>query len=288
MFFVALFGETPEKAEVSLIAKSQPRGVFLMSNFIRSKMVLFSVLVCAITLLILALIPARVWDDLIPATCLDTGCFCEVVIAENPIRQPSNTVSSLAFAVVGIWVLLQARATSENMPFTYPHRVMFGISAVMIGVGSAFYHASMTFIGQFFDIFGMYLLTGLMWVYALQRIGNWTTRRAALAYFLLNVALTILQLSLPETRRVVFALLLLLALISEGWLWSRTRPPRNYRWFWGGLLTFGAAYTVWLLDDSGVWCDPTSWLQGHAIWHIFGASAVYGLWRWYISEENGK
>jgi hypothetical protein len=238
-----------------------------------------------LTLLILVIIPPSVWDAMSPASCLPDGCFCEAVTTANPIRQPSNTVSSLAFAVVGVWVLLQARETSRNSPFKTPHRVMFGISALMIGLGSAFYHASMTFVGQFFDIFGMYLLTGLMWVYALGRWNDWGIRTMAMAYLGLNVALTVLQIGLPETRRYAFAIILLLALLTEAIVWKKLHPARDYRWFWGGLGAFTLAYLIWNLDNSGAWCDPHAWLQGHALWHIFGAGAVFCLWRWYISEK---
>ncbi len=40
------------------------------------------------------------------------------------------------------------------------------------------------------------------------------------------------------------------------------------------VLTFDVAYTIWMLDESGVWCSPTSWLQGHAVWHPGSALAV--------------
>lgn len=237
-----------------------------------------------LTVVILASVSPTTWDAMQPATCLTDGCFCEAVSETQSIRQPSNTMSSLAFAGVGIWVLAQAIWATRRTTFGRPYQIVFGLSAVMIGVGSAFYHASMTFVGQFFDIFGMYLLTSLMWVYALQRVGGCATGLAGLGYVLVNLGLTAIQLTIPETRRFVFALVLVLALMSEALVWRRVRPARLYPWFWGGLLTFGLAYFVWTLDESGVWCDPTSWIQGHALWHILGAAAVYALWRWYMSE----
>ena len=243
-----------------------------------------SLVLGALVLLILSAVPPSVWDAMSPASCLPDGCFCEAVSVSQPIRQPANTTSSLGFAAVGLWILIEAWRGSRRSAFSPNHQIMLGVSAIVIGVGSAFYHASMTFVGQFFDIFGMYLLTSLMWVYALQRLTGWRMWTAAAVYFGLNAALTALQIGLPETRRYAFAVVLLLALLTEAVVWRKLRPAREYRWLWAGLLTFAAAYLIWSLDNSGAWCDPDSWLQGHAVWHVLGAVAVACLWRWYVSE----
>jgi hypothetical protein len=44
------------------------------------------------------------------------------------------------------------------------------------------------------------------------------------------------------------------------------------------------AFAIWNLAQ-GPWCDPTSWLQGHAAWHLLGALAAYLLFRLYASER---
>jgi hypothetical protein len=44
------------------------------------------------------------------------------------------------------------------------------------------------------------------------------------------------------------------------------------------------AFTIWLLSNAG-WCDPASFLQGHAAWHLLCAVAAYFLFRFYESER---
>ena len=44
------------------------------------------------------------------------------------------------------------------------------------------------------------------------------------------------------------------------------------------------AFVIWNLAQ-GPWCDPTSWLQGHAAWHLLCALAAYLLFRLYASER---
>lgn len=39
------------------------------------------------------------------------------------------------------------------------------------------------------------------------------------------------------------------------------------------VLALAIAYAAWLADDRGLWCEPGSWLQGHALWHLLTALA---------------
>jgi dihydroceramidase len=242
-------------------------------------------MLATLTMLILSGYSSSQWDAMQPATCLPDGCFCERVSTTEPIRQPVNTVSSLAFVLIGIWILVVAGQASQPHPFTLGHRVMLGLSIVLIGVGSAFYHASMTFVGQFFDILGMFLMTSLMLAYALQRVFDWPFWTAATAYFALNAVLTVIQLLIPETRRYIFAVVLMLALLVEVVVWFRLEPARDYRWMWFGLGGFALAWIIWLLDNSKLVCAPDSVLQGHAVWHVLGAMAAACTWAWYASEK---
>ena len=50
------------------------------------------------------------------------------------------------------------------------------------------------------------------------------------------------------------------------------------------LVSWVFAYFSWV-DPTHGWCDPDSWLQGHAAWHLLGAVAAYFLFRLYESEH---
>ena len=99
--------------------------------------------------------------------------------------------------------------------FPVGYSALMGLASIIVGVGSAFYHASLTFIGQFFDVFGMFLLAAFMLVYAWERI--WKLRiRTTLGMFLtLNIFLSWLQIAIPDTRRYAFAIVLIIALVFE-------------------------------------------------------------------------
>lgn len=243
-----------------------------------------SIAVVVVTLAGLSRVPASAWDGLRPATCLPTACFCEAPQLTESIRQPVNTVSSLAYVLPGAWILVTAGQVAAGVVFGFGHRIMMALSVLVIGVGSAFYHGSLTFVGQFFDILGMYLFAALLLIYAMQRLYRWSFTTTAWVYVIFNTILTVVQIGVPDTRRYVFGIVLALALLAEAVVWIVLRPARNYAWFWAGIGAFALAMVVWVLDLTGAVCDPSSAIQGHAVWHVLGAAAVFCTWKWHDSE----
>ena len=246
-----------------------------------------SVLIITISVAWLSSISAATWASWQPATCLQVeGCFCEADQSTESVRQPANAWSSFAYVVVGSWILVGAAVATAGGPYQPLIGAAVGVNAVIIGVGSAFYHASLTFTGQFFDILGMYLLAVLMLVYALQRVLGWSLTRAVGVYVALSVALAIVQVAWPDTRRYLFALVLLVALGVELIYRRRAAPKIQTLWFHLGLGLFALAFLVWILDTTGVLCAPNSLVQGHALWHLLGAAAVACLHLYYRSETR--
>jgi hypothetical protein len=213
------------------------------------------------------------------ATCLTTRCFCELVRPEG-IAQPANAWSSLAFVVAGLAALVLLR------PATPPERVLVPLLAVAlaaVGVGSFAFHATLTLWGQFVDVLPMYVVGCVLLAGALVRLGWVTPRRAAAGGVALLVVLAALLWVWPESRRVLFAAVLLPGIVLEIVRAGRAgRAPGargGARWLHVGLGLLVTAYLLWVLDQTGLWCDPGSPLQGHAAWHLLGALAGWCLAR---------
>lgn len=232
------------------------------------------------------------WLGWQPATCMPDACFCEALHDDETYRQPTNTWSSLAFVLVGLLIFGQV-AYDISRPATTPNNILintplygivYGIALLVVGFGSAFYHASMSFIGQFADVAGMYLFTSFMLVYVIQRWANWSISLAGIVYLVLNIILAVSLVVVPETRRYLFALVLVVALIIEALWIIRTRPIIDARWILAGLALFALAFGIWILDNTRILCDPNSLLQGHAAWHILTAIATGLLYVYYRSE----
>ncbi len=210
------------------------------------------------------------------ATCLTTRCFCELARAEG-IAQPANAWSSLAFVVAGVAVLALVRQA------TRPERVLLPLLAVAlaaVGVGSFAFHATLTLWGQFADVLPMYAVGCVLLAGALVRLGRVAPRRAALGGVALLVALGLLLWWWPESRRVLFAAVLLPGIVLELVHAGRDRAAR---WLHLGLGLLVTAYLLWVLDQTGLLCDPESPLQGHAAWHVLGAAAGWCLARHWVA-----
>lgn len=220
-----------------------------------------------------------VWS---PATCFPDACFCEA-IRNAYVRQPANTWSSLGFVVVALWVAMRsARRARRGLP-TLPRAQAWLLSAslVLVGLGSAFYHASLTFVGQVLDVSGMYLVATFILFHRLGPRFNLSPIRVTLGFTFINAALMAGQVTTPELRRPVFAILLTLALIVE---WRSARAGR--RWLGAGAAVMLVAFLFWGLDQQRLLCAPDSLLQGHALWHLLGAVAAACLYRSYEDDAG--
>ena len=295
-----------------------------------------AVLVSALALAVVSTLSID-WAAWRPATCLPDACFCEA-IGNGTIVQPINTWSNLAFVWVGAWVLgdlrLKSKADSENTlkrvstRFVYqqPNSFggpmhMFGIACIAIGLGSWFYHASLSFVGQWFDVMSMYLLGVYMMLHAAARLNvDWSFRaqrgisvpdqqtgsssarffaatrlRMTQAkmiftgwYIAINVALGVLLIVWPDARRYVFGVLIVAALILEAISHHRKLTTLQAKWLIAALGVYVVAQVIWMLDLNHIVCDPTSVLQGHAVWHVLTAASAGLLYLYYQSADQQR
>ncbi len=229
------------------------------------------------------------WKNWRPATCLPDHCFCERRLS-GAVAQPSNTFSNLGFVAVGLFILFVTLQNKPDVPEnliqgqrTYP--LVYSLTLVMIGLGSMFYHASLTFASQWVDVMGMYLLITFVLFYTLARWQGLTGKQFAVGYLLSNLLLGTALIIVPQFRRQIFGLLALSAVVLEIMFLCIRRPEIKKRFFWSALAAFAAGFIIWNLDHTGIFCHPESWLQGHAIWHLLSAEAAWLLYLYYRSEK---
>lgn len=222
-----------------------------------------------------------------PATCLPDHCFCEA-IGSGAVAQPANAWSSLAFMLAGLWIAQPSAGSKykarNRMAGEPVYRRIYGCALVAIGLGSYFYHATLTFAGQVCDMSGMYLLITFSSVYGLARITRLRARVALLSYIAANLALLAFQMAFPDLRRYVFAALVLGVLSIERHYRRASETTIASRWLWCAAGAMAVAFLVWVLDITRAICKPESMLQGHAVWHVLGALAGWCLYRYYQSE----
>ena len=251
-----------------------------------------------------------------PATCMPDACFCEA-IGSGFIRQPIDTWSNLAFVLVGLLiledVLRPSSARSNLLAQRRVYGIIYAVAALLIGLGSWFYHASLTFVGQWFDVMGMYLLGTFMVLYTIARLRPLSGRAFTLSYVLFNVALGFSLIVVPELRRYLFGILLVVTIVLEVVIRYRSRglpvsgatrrraagrsrkrsdytdrlkPQLQNSYFIAALLIYVLAQIIWTLDLNHIVCDPVSVLQGHAVWHVLTALSAGLLYLYYRSETT--
>lgn len=231
----------------------------------------------------------RAWTDPAPATCLPTECFCEAVRADG-LAQPVNAITSLAYVALGLWALLGGiDALRVGLNARGLARAV-GVVLVALGVGSFVYHGTLTLVGQVLDVQGMYLLGMLIMVGALMRRGVLGSRAAPWVYLAACAGLAAAQVVVPDSRRVLFAAVLLPGIVLEALPGTtgvdvRSAATLPYR---VGVVTLVVAYVTWLLDNSGLVCWPTSVVQGHGVWHILTAVAAVLVVGHYARTPGGR
>lgn len=191
--------------------------------------------------------------------------------------QPVSTLSALAFFAVGIWVVrFVPRACGRRIEVA-----LFAATLFANGAGSLLYHgprpegalwlhdlAIVTFLGLVVAVDGEAL------------VGKRGPGLAA--YAAVISAAGLLLFAEPDAQRPLFAVLGVSAGALELVSWRRgLRPhpmegptPRVLAWL-GGLTVLALGGIAFFLGRNGSpFCDPTSLLQWHAVWHVLEAAAM--------------
>ena len=252
-----------------------------------------AVAVVSVGLLVLA-----VAGDWLGAAVGRGDVFCEVPHdLDGPFGdwfQPANSLSNLGFVVAGLAVAWRAgrpELLGDVLPRLRGLPTAYAVVTVLLGPASAAMHATGSVLGGHLDLLSMYLIASFAAAYALMRL----VRQGAVFFFqvfLLMVAACELVGTIDAEVPVVhiagnlaFGVLLVTAIVVEVVLWRRADGSRtDLRWGAGAVGSMALAFTIWNLAQ-GPWCDPTSWLQGHAAWHLLCAVAAYLLFRLYCSER---
>jgi hypothetical protein len=211
-------------------------------------------------------------------------------IHDGYLRQPWNTFSSLFYSFVGIYIMClpSTKKKAGKSVKIYENRIikfLYAFSLVVTGLGSAFLHMSLTFVGQTTDVVGMYFISTFIILYAILRNKNSTTTTFVISMLLSNLILFIPLVFLPVLRRNLFAGLIVIGLIVESKLNKHNKGNRpDLLITCASIMIFGLVF--WILDNTKLFFNPDSWFQGHGIWHLCGAISAWLLYYYYEQEKS--
>ena len=202
---------------------------------------MLTIIAGAVVLAALALLGPD-WQAYPQATCTATHCFCELPRVGALVVQPANSWSSMGFALVGFLIIAMARDRRWQSAMPGVAAQAFGVTAILVGLGSLLLHATLTLWGQFFDVMGMYLIGTFMLVSAIARWQRLADRPAITLYLLLCAGLISVLVALPEVRRWLFAVVLLAAIIVELGFARRQRPGVVLGYYVMGMIVQAAGF----------------------------------------------
>jgi len=222
--------------------------------------------------------------------------FCE---AARPglIKQPVNTFSNIGFIAAGLLMAWQLSAgtfiqNNNALARSVFYGTFFSCLVVLLGPGSMAMHATTSKVGGFFDMLSMYLVASFITAYSMQRFFSWQPVHFVIVF--IAVLLICLWANFQDYKIIfnffgntAFAFFIACTTIFE-FLNHYVRGMKHKRaWGFGALISLLFALSIWNLSKTGApCCDPSSFVQGHAIWHLLDAFAVYCLFRFYVSCDS--
>lgn len=244
-----------------------------------------------------------VWADWIPANEFTNPQYGERIYPDSIFRTRMNTWSNLVYICFGFYAIgLAIYDWKRKLPLKRGYMTfgpvmtfLFGIAGIYLGLGSGFFHASLTKYGQQFDVGGMYATMICMAAIA---IGSWLpemrvprTRRIFPSWTVLGVAVIYgsvyfsyykWEYSFSEISTYLSGTLFLFALVSL------VKPGKylQLRWFVAGVVAISLGSKIRDLDIAGQFTGPDSIFQGHAVWHLVSCLLYVFLFLYFRSEER--
>ena len=216
--------------------------------------------------------------------------YCEFNHMEDFVRQPVNSWSNFCYLFLGVWLLTWGirdgiRREKANPIQRFPAMTIWiGLMQVGLCFGSFFFHASLTRLGQHWDMtftYGLGLSLAFGAAYRLViSFGMQENIRSKAVFLSLAIATTILFFFIKWwlNGRIALPIVMLLGVVLAVVVYVRERKQLNSWTLLLGLIALILAAVFRSLDLAKVACEPQGLLQFHALWHLAtGVSAMIFL-----------
>jgi hypothetical protein len=213
------------------------------------------------------------------------------------LRQCMNSYSNLGFFFFGMILLLSGisdhRNNNTQNPLTrFPVlSMLFGCCLVYLCFGSTFFHASLTWPGQRFDMNATYSVTIILFLLSLYRLlhARIETKRLkpiiVISFFSLVILFIYLHLAISSTFLLPFLMLIITIITSINFV-RYNFQKKGFAIL--SLVCLVAAFVFRQLDVAKIACDPHSYWQGHSAWHVLIGASPFFLYLFYRSESTNN
>jgi len=191
------------------------------------------------------------------------------------LAQPVNAVSSLAFLVFGIIALfsMSSRATAERS-----NRLVFGALMIATGIGSVLFHGPQGQASKYLhDVTFVVTLLAIATM-NLAGILGWSQRRTWTNLGGVSAVVATLLLVWPSSTNAI-AGLTFLSLVGVDVALRRSGTIHRRWWFTAVVAMVVAGLFFASGRTGGPLCDSSSLFQGHALWHVLSATALWAYFQ---------
>lgn len=223
--------------------------------------------------------------------------YCELNQTNKLFHQTMNTYSNLIYFFLGCIVVLysfydrmNAKVNTVSLLQAYPSlSLLFGICMIYLCLGSTFFHASMTWVGQRADMNGAYgigIILFAIGIYKRFHVSfNTPYKRRMYIFAIVLCIIFFLQVHVWVPIYILLPSLLTLIIIITTINYRANKKNMNSSILLLCVLCTAAAALFRVLDVKKVNCDPVSLYQGHSMWHLFIGTSAFTLYWFYRSEK---
>lgn len=200
-----------------------------------------------------------------PPTRKSTVDWCEPNYEWTPyIAESANAISSLCISFSSALTMYQTKTKTTSLKVRLAQ-----VIGIAIGIGSAWFHGTLTYNGQLADELSM---TYLMMV-SVPTVLNLSTLRTIVLYaiLLLHSVMTITLDTMPKYQYLIFQTVFMIqvALLAKVLYEKRSLTTRcNVT-----IVSFGVAGVCWLCDFY--LCETIGHRYLHAMWHVVVSYTLY-------------
>lgn len=241
---------------------------------------------------------AQIWEGMKISQSAIKVEYCEFNHPDRLFHQPVNTYSNLIYFFLGLIVLqwgikdLKTKSSGiQNSIARLPYiSILAGICLMYLSIGSAFFHASMTYLGQRVDMNGTYGITfvliaiGLLNCFLRKEISNATQLSITLLLVLIILFFYVIAPQLSSAILLPAMFLILLILVFTNFFQYHKQKYLSLGILGFILLLF--AIQVRTADVQKINCDPFSIWQGHALWHFLTAISSFVTYSFFRFTKN--
>jgi hypothetical protein len=202
------------------------------------------------------------------------GSDCEH-IGQGLLAQPANTLSSVAYVVAGLLLLWRALAARPSARVTL---IVYSLSVMGVGVGSAAFHGPMPGWGRFAHDLSIAAVLAFIIGYDIAFARRAPPSTGLAVFGGLVAACAIVLAVSPDASNTLDAVLVVGAAGAEvAVIRSPTGRDVGYGRLWiigAAALAVGALLNALGRTDAPL-CDPDSLVQLHAVWHVLTAFVLW-------------